>query len=119
MRTKAQARAGAQELVSSHQLGNCAFVPQVPPATIRDSSSYLANRNWRQSVDVSNDIDDSGSLRRERLGERRGKRRGFFDANAERAHVQRDAGKIDFAEGPQFTRLLGLLAAIDTIEAAL
>src|SRR5262249_46815621 len=45
--------------------------------------------------------------------------RGFFDTDAERAHVLSDAGKINLAEGPQFARLLGLLAAIDAIEAAL
>ena len=42
-----------------------------------------------------------------------------FDADAERAHVLGDAGEIRLAEGPQFARFVGLLAAIDAIEAAL
>ena len=77
-----------------------------------------SDRHRRQSVDIGDDIDHCGTLRRERLRECRRESRSFFDTDAERAHVLRDAGKIDLAEGPQFARLFGLLAAIDAIEPA-
>src|SRR5690242_13652414 len=54
----------------------------------------------RQSVDIGHNIDHSGPFRSERLGERRRKRRRLFDANAERAHILRNAREIDLAEGP-------------------
>src|SRR5262245_31235499 len=108
----------AQAPASSHQLGNCKFVPRV---CRRGAANCLpsSDRHRRQSVDIGDDIDHRGTLRRKRLRERRRESRRFFDADAERAHVLCDAGEIDLAEGPQFARLLGLLAAIDAIEAAL
>src|SRR5206468_8184572 len=43
----------------------------------------------------------------------------LLDADADRAHILGKAGEIRLAVGPKLQRLLGLLAAVDAIEAAL
>src|SRR6185436_10133396 len=56
---------------------------------------------------------------RERLRQRGGKRVRALHAKPERSDVLGDACEVYFAIGPQLARLLGLLAAIGAVEAAL
>src|SRR5262249_21914765 len=70
-------------------------------------------------VDIGDDVDDHRTVGLEALCNGRPELARVLDPDAERAHVLGDAGEIDLAEGPHFPRLLGLRAAVDTVEAAL
>src|SRR5215469_6807393 len=64
------------------------------------TDSELNHRNRRQRVNIGHYIDHDRPVGRERLGERRRKRRRLFDPNAERAHIPCNAREIDLAECP-------------------
>src|SRR5437588_11666594 len=67
------------------------------PGTAPSPSS---DSHRRQSINIGDDIDHCRTLRGERLSERRRKSGRLLDADAERAHILRDAREIGLAEGP-------------------
>src|SRR6516164_9766844 len=76
------------------------LTPTLSPPGRGGAPSMSDHRSRRQSVDIGHNIDHGGPVRHQRLRKRRWKRRSLFDANAERAHILRDAREIDLAEGP-------------------
>src|SRR3954469_6396381 len=73
----------------------------------------------REGVDVGDDIDDDRPVGLERLLERGADLGGLLDADAERADVFGDPGEVLPGVGPELLAALGLLAAVDAVEAAL
>src|SRR5689334_23975366 len=79
----------------------------------------LRYRYRRERVDVGDDVDDDGPVGLQRLLERGAHVGGLLDADAERADVLGDLGEVLPGVGPEFLAALGLLAAVDAVEAAL
>src|SRR5262249_23107562 len=88
-------------------------------AALTNLQPALYHRQWRQRVDVGEDVDHHRPVRLERLRERARDLARLLDADAYRAHVLGKAREVHLVEGPQRAAALGLLAAIDAVEAAL
>src|SRR5512137_1909624 len=78
-----------------------------------------AHRQRRERIDIRHHIDDCRPTCLDRALERRSNLARPLDPYAERPHVLSQAGKVRVVVGPQLARLLGLLAPIGTVEAAL